>query len=179
MRLFVTSVAVVALFMGAGCSSMSSSANLRTVSHVDLDRYMGRWNVISAVPTFLEKGKVATADIYVRRPDGKIDNVFAFRKGSLSAPEETWRGIAWVTDPATNATWKVRLLWPFTAEYRVLELAPDYTSAVVASRGGKWLWVLARETTLPEPVYADVVNRLRARDLPVDQLEKVPQPAPR
>src|SRR4051812_1899538 len=110
-----------------GCSTTQTKApvSLHLVEHVDLDRYMGRWYVISNIPNFFENGKVATSDNYARRPDGKLDNIFAFRKGSFDAPEKRWEGVAWVTNTSSNAEWKVRLFWPFTSEYQIIELDPN------------------------------------------------------
>ncbi len=163
--------------LAAGCSTMTSprTPDLSTVSSLDVDRYLGRWHVIAYTPNFMERGKVATADIYARRPDGKLDAIYVFRKGSLDAPEQEWRGVAKIVDADTNAEWKVQLLWPFWADYLVLELDPDYRWAVVASRGGKWLWILARETGLPPATYADLVERIAARGLDAAKLERVPQ----
>jgi apolipoprotein D and lipocalin family protein len=109
-----------------GCASAPKAPPLRTVDYVDMDRYLGRWYVIANIPYFLEKGKVASYDTYARRPDGTLVNDFTFRKGDFSAPEKTWHGSAWVVNTQTNAEWKVRFVWPFTATYLVLELDPDY-----------------------------------------------------
>lgn len=155
--------------------SQTKKPDLSTVPSVDLDRYMGRWNVIAAMPTIFEKGKVATADIYARRPDGRLEANYAFRKGSLDAPEKEWKGVAKIVDPATNARWQVQLFWPFWADYDILELDPNYRHAVVSSRGGKWLWILARDTTLPEATYAELERRLTQRGLDPSQLVRVPQ----
>ncbi|MEO6004304.1 MAG: lipocalin family protein [Opitutus sp.] len=156
---------------------MPSPSALHSVSHVDIDRYMGRWHVISHVPYFLENGKVATSDIYGRRADGKLDAIFAFRKKSLTAPEQTWKGVAEITDTTTNAEWKVQFLWPFSATYRVLELDPDYQWAVVSNGNGKLLWVLARSTSMPDPLYDDILRRISAQGLKSGNLVKVPQPS--
>lgn len=163
----------------AGCATRPSTRSLETVPSVDLDRFMGRWNVIAHVPNFLEKGKVATADIYKRREDGRIDNIFVFRKGTIDAPEHRWNGIAWVVDPVSNARWKVRLIWPFTADYRILELDSDYQWSVVSNGDGDLVWVLARSTSLPDPVYQSIVARIHQRGLDAAKLELVPQrPSP-
>jgi len=158
-----------------GCATADLKLPLQTVPSVDLDRFMGRWNVISHVPNILEKGKVATADVYTRRPDGRIDNIFVFRKGSIDAPEKSWKGVAWVINPESNAEWKVRLFWPFTADYLILELDPDYAWAVVSNGDGGLVWVLAREASLPENVYQPILDRIHRRGLDVAKLEKVPQ----
>jgi len=175
---FVASLVVLTCF--AACSSMNSSipSNLATVSQVDLDRYMGTWRVIAYVPNFIEDGKVDTTDTYAARADGKMDNIYGFRKKSFDAPHKQWHGTAWVTNTRTRAEWKVRLLWPFTSDYLILELDPDYRWAVVASNKGKLLWVLARERTLPDSVYEDLIGRINRRGLDGTRLVKTPLQAP-
>ncbi|MCX6953857.1 MAG: lipocalin family protein [Verrucomicrobia bacterium] len=160
----------------AGCTSAPRPAPA-TVAHVDLERYSGRWYVISHVPYFLEKGKVATYDAYARRPDGKLTNDFTFRKGSFDARENTWHGTAEVVDPTTNATWKVRFIWPLSATYKVFALDPDYRWAVVGNGDASLLWVLARERQLDPAVYERALAEVRAKGIATDPLARVPQPA--
>lgn len=170
---FVAPTLVVLLV--AGCSTTSTvTPDLTTVPSVDLDRYFGRWYVIAHTPNFLENGKVAAFDSYARRADGKLDANYSFRKGSIDAPEQEWKGIATIVNATTNAEWKVQLFWPFSAEYRVLELDSNYRWAVVASRGGKWVWILARETSLPPSTYRELQQRIAARGLDAEKLKRIP-----
>lgn len=159
----------------SGCTTMTPAPDLKTVPSVDLARYMGRWNVIAYTPNFLEDGKVGSADTYLARPDGKMDNIYSFRKKTLEAPEKEWKGTAWVVNTQTNAEWKVRLLWPFTSQYLILELDPDYQWAIVASGGGKLVWVLARSTTLPEQTYLELKQMIDRRGLDASRMRLVPQ----
>jgi len=149
--------------------------DLTTVRHVDLPRYMGRWYVIAHVPNFLERDKVGTSDNYTLLPDGTLRDVFVFRKQSLDGPEKEWSGPGWVTDPATNASWKVRLFWPFAAGYHILELDPNYGWAVASTDSGGLFWVLARTTRLDTATYQEIEERLRRRRLDPGKLELVPQ----
>jgi apolipoprotein D and lipocalin family protein len=160
-----------------GCASAPKAPPLRTVAHVDLERYVGRWYVIANIPYFLEKGKVASYDTYARRPDGTLVNDFTFRKGDFDASEKTWHGSAWVVNTQTNAEWKVRFVWPFTATYLVLELDPDYRWAVVGTPGRGLLWVLARERQLDDATYAAILERIRAQGIDPAKVVKVPQPS--
>ena len=164
-------------FLFIGCASGPKSPPLRTVEHVDMDRYLGRWYVIANIPYFLEKGKVATYDTYARKPDGTLVNNFTFRKGGFDAPETTWHGSARVVNNLTNAEWKVRFLWPFTSTYLVLELDPDYRWAVVGTPGRGLLWVLSRDRQLPAVTYTAILDRIRAQGYDPAQITKVPQPA--
>jgi apolipoprotein D and lipocalin family protein len=167
----------VSIFSLAGCSIFPKSAPVRTVSYVDLNRYMGNWYVIANIPYLLENGKVASYDTYSPRADGRMNNVFTFRKGIFAAPEKSWHGMAWVVNKVSNAEWKVRFIWPLSTTYLVLELDPEYRWAVVATPGHKLLWVLARGRSLDEATYAEILKRIQARGYDVNRLAKVPQPA--
>lgn len=161
-----------------GCASTGGKPPLRTVPRVDLDRYLGRWYVIANIPYILEKGKVASYDTYGIRPDGRLQNDFTFRKGSFDAPEQTWKGVAWVHDSTTNAEWRVQFIWPFRVTYLVIDLDPDYRWAVVGHPSRNYLWVLARERTLPDDVYRGILARAAAQGYDAARITLVPQPAP-
>lgn len=169
---FVVLAAVLALL--SGCATQPP---LQTVAHVDLPRYSGRWYVIANIPYFLERGKVASYDTYALRPDGTLENNFTFRRESLSAPEVTWHGTARVTNPTTNAEWSVRFIWPFSADYRVIDLDPDYRWAVVGHPSRDLLWILARERQLPDELYQTIVQRTARQGYDPSRIAKVPQPA--
>lgn len=158
-----------------GCATVPRSP--RTVAHVDLHRYLGKWYVIANIPYFLENGKVASYDTYSMRPDGRMNNVFTFRKGSFDAPEQNWHGIAWVVDRDSNAEWRVRFIWPLYSTYLVLELDPEYRWAVVATPGHKLLWVLARERELNDVTYTEILKKIAGQGYDTNRISKVPQPA--
>ncbi|MEO6875743.1 MAG: lipocalin family protein [Opitutaceae bacterium] len=145
---------------------------------MDLDRYVGRWYVISHVPYFLERGKVASYDTYGRRPDGLLTNDFTFRPGSLTASEKTWHGKAEIVDHDTNATWKVSFIWPFSVTYKIFALDPDYRWSVVGTKDAGLLWVLARERHITPELYASIVRQLQEAGIATDGLATVPQPLP-
>ena len=166
---------LLALILFSGCTTMTNPP-LRTVPHVDLDRYSGRWYVIANIPYFLEKGKVASYDTYAKRPDGKLDNIFTFRKGGFEAPEKSWHGTAEVTNTVTNAEWKVGFIWPVTSTYLVLELDPDYRWAVVGTPGRGLLWILARERHLSTADYEHILGLIGKQGYDRTKIVPVPQP---
>jgi apolipoprotein D and lipocalin family protein len=148
---------------------------LQTVSKVDLQRYVGDWYVFAHIPYSLEKGKVGTLDRYALRPDGRMDNIFLFRRGSLDAPLEQWKGVAWVHDKETNAEWRVQFIWPLRVPYLVIELDPEYQWSVVGYPNRKLAWVLSRKPTLDDKTYADILKRLAKHGYDPARLVKVPQ----
>lgn len=160
-----------------GCASTSEKTPLRTVDHVDLDHYLGRWYVIANIPYFFENGKVASYDTYTRRSDGKLGNNFTFRKGSFDAPEKTWHGTAEVVNTETNAEWKIQFVWPISSTLLVLELDPDYEWAVVGTPNRSLLWILARDRQLSDETYDAILKRIGAQGYDPNKIAKVPQSA--
>lgn len=148
---------------------------LKTVDHVDLNRYVGDWYVFAHIPYSLEKGKVGTLDRYAIRPDGKMDNIFLFRRGSLEAPLESWNGVAWVHNKETNAEWRVQFVWPLRVPYLIIDLDKDYQWSVIGYPSRKLAWVLSRKPVLDEATYAGILQRLKAQGYDETLLKKVPQ----
>jgi apolipoprotein D and lipocalin family protein len=167
--------ALIALL--AGCSTTPARPPLKTVAHIDLLRFMGDWHVFANIPYALERGKVGTFDRYALRPDGRIQNSFFFRRGSLDAPLKEWRGIAWVHDKTSNAEWRVQFIWPLRVPFLVIDLDPQYQWAVIGHPSRKLAWVLTRKTTLAEGTYHSILKRLKEQGYDASLLRQVPQRA--
>jgi len=194
LALLKTSVALALIALGSGgCATSTHTTTamktnaaqpLRTVPQVDLPRYMGDWRVIANIPYFAEKGCLDSIETYRLRPDGKIDNIFTFRKKSFDAPQSQVRALARVFDPKTNAEWRITFFKIITAKYLILDLDPDYRWTVVGHPSRNYGWIMAREKTLPDATYAAILKRLAAQGYDPAKFEKVPQlpsqlPAPR
>ncbi len=157
------------------CSTAPPKPLLKTVEHIDLPRFMGDWYVFAHIPYSLEAGKVGTFDRYALRPDGRIQNSFLFRRGTLDAPLEEWKGVAWVHDKKSNAEWRVQFIWPFRVPFLVIDLDPNYQWAVIGYPSRKLAWVLTRKTMLNEATYRGILKRLQAQGYDPGLLKKVPQ----
>lgn len=173
-------VAVPLVALGAilaGCSMMGNKQPpLRTVSHVDLPRYMGHWRVIAEIPYFAERGGVDSVESYALLPDGSISNWFTMRKGSFSAPEKKVTAHAYVVNTQTNAEWKVKFFGGLiTAPYLVIDLDPNYQWTVVGYPSRKYGWIMAREKTMPDATYKAILKRLAEQGYDPAKFQKVPQ----
>ncbi len=165
---------LLSLLSLSSCTSMKP-APLQTVPQVDLKRYVGDWYVFANIPYSLEKGKVGTLDRYALRPDGKMDNIFLFRRGSLDAPLEQWKGVAWVHNKTTNAEWRVQFVWPLRVPYLIIDLDPDYQWSVIGYPNRKLAWVLSRKPGLDEATYRGIQERMAKQGYDTRLLAKVPQ----
>jgi len=113
-----------------GMGIASDQQALKTVSQVDLDRYLGTWYEIARLPNWFQDqcaGDV-TAE-YKRLDDGKTQVINRCRDGKGQMDEAN--GVARVVDASTNAKLEVsfvsvfgwRLFW---VDYWILDLGEDY-----------------------------------------------------
>jgi apolipoprotein D and lipocalin family protein len=177
MRPITRTLLLPGLLLLAACASTGGTtmAPLTTTAQVDLDRYMGTWWVIANIPYFGEKGKLASADHYALREDGRIDNVFTYRKG-FDKPEKSMNGLATVVPGTNNAQWEIAFFWGLLkADYLVLEVAPDYSWALIGHPKRNMAWVFSREPGMPADQYEQLRARFANYGYDPSRLQRVPQ----
>jgi len=107
-----------------------SKASLQTVPNVDLTRYVGRWYEIARYPAWFEKDCASDVTAtYTALSGGKIEVLNECRQADGQVKRS--KGTARVVDKRTNAKLKVTFFWPFSGNYWIIDLAPDYSYAVV------------------------------------------------
>ncbi len=149
---------------------------VRTVPYVDLSRYLGRWYEISSFPQRFAKGCTGTRATYTANDDGTIGVLNECFLDSLDGEPKVARGKAKVVDTQSNSKLKVSFFWPFYGDYWIIDLGENYEYAVVGSPDREYLWVLSRETTLDETVYAEILHRVAEQGFDVSRLVKMLQP---
>lgn len=149
---------------------------LEVVPHLDLEKYLGTWYEIASIPYGPQKNCVAVTATYSSRKDGGIEVVNRCRVGTLDGRHRSIRGKAWVVDPATNAKLKVSFFWPFSGDYWVIELDPEYRYAVVGHPSRDYLWVLSRSPRMEEAMYRKLLRKVERKGYDVNRLVKTPQP---
>jgi apolipoprotein D and lipocalin family protein len=154
-------VAATGIALAAAADGESQAVGpLHTVDTVDLQRYLGTWYEIARYPNRFERDCDSnTTAQYSRRNDGRIEVVNSCRKPS--GKTKSVRGVAKVVDPITNAKLKVTFFWPFTGNYWVLALGPDYQYAIVGEPSRKYLWVLSRTPQLDRETYRAILDRIK------------------
>lgn len=158
-------------------SGCATKPPLKAVDYVDLPRFMRDWWVIANIPYFLERDTYDSKDTYRPRPDGKMDNIFSYKKGSFDAPVKTMSGVAWVVDKKSNAEWRVQFLWPIALPYYVIYLDPDYRFMAVGHPSRDYGWVMARDKRMTDADYDAVLKTMAAQGYDTARFRKVPQSA--
>lgn len=162
------------VFMLVGCAS--DYVPLDTVNHVNIQRYMGKWYEIASFPTWFQKDCTGTTAEYSLKPDGKVSVLNRCFKLSLSGEEDQANGTAYVVDTTTNAKLKVSFFWPFSGDYWIIELADDYSYAVVGHPNREYLWILSRSPVMSQQTYDMLLEKVKAKGFDVSKLNKTLQP---
>ena len=165
------------LTTAAGCAGVSGVEPRGLAADalpIDLDRFMGDWYVVAHIPTPTEAEAFEAVERYALREDGTIEVRFLFCEGGFDGPAETVEMTGWVHDPATNAEWRVRPLWPLALQYQISELDPAYQRTVVVNPGGGYAWVMARQREIPEAELESIVERLARDGYETARLRRVP-----
>ena len=137
---------------------------LETVKNLDIEKFMGKWYVISAIPSFVEKNCINAYDIYTLNDDGTVDIKYYAEKNGKPFKISQKGTIA---DTVNNSTWRISFpdYWiPFyTAPYEVVILEPkNYDYMVVGYPGNSFGWVMARSKIMDQKIYEDIMDRLES-----------------
>jgi apolipoprotein D and lipocalin family protein len=170
MKLLYLALAVT--FLG-GCAA--KGPEMKTVDHVDLERFMGPWYVIANIPTFLEKGAHNAVENYSLNSDGTIATKFTFRKDGFDGKLKEYNPKGFVRDDESNALWGMRFIWPIKADYRIVYLDEDYKQTVIGRQERDYVWIMARTPTISDNDYDKLVAFVESLGYDISKLERVPQ----
>jgi apolipoprotein D and lipocalin family protein len=143
-----------------GLNASTTQQPLSTVSSVDLKRYVGTWYEIARYPNRFQRK--CTGDVtakYALRDDGKVDVLNSCSEGGKLNQA---KGTAKVADSQTNSKLRVTFFWPFYGDYWILDLAPDYSYAVVGEPKRQYLWILSRSPRMDAPTYDKLLEKIRS-----------------
>ena len=149
------------------------------VEDLDVERYMGIWYAVASIPTTFERACAqGTTAEYHLLADGRIEvtNTCFREDGTAFATV----GRAWVPDTSEPAKLKVSFVrfsnrWLFPGDYWVLDLAPDYSYAVVGHPLRRYGWILSRSPTLPEATLDGILERLGAKGYDWNDFQRIDQ----
>jgi len=161
----------VLLLVLSGCQTMKP---IHTVDKVDLNRFMGDWYVIASIPTFIEKDAFNAIESYRLDDDGTVATTFKFNKGSFDGPLKKYHARGYVRDKGSNAVWGMQFIWPFKAEYKIIFLSEDYSQTVIGRTKRDYVWIMAREKTIPADEYEEILKFLQEQDYNLENISKVP-----
>lgn len=131
------------------CATIPKGAT--AVKPFNKEKYLGKWYEIARLDFKFERNLNNTTAHYSIRKDGKIkvDN-----KG-FNTKTKKWEqaiGKAKFVENEKIAKLKVSFFGPFYSGYNVVAIDTDYKYALIFGKNLKYMWILSRETTIPENI---------------------------
>lgn len=142
---------------------------LKPVQNFEAASYLGTWFEIARLDHSFERGLSDVSATYSRRDDGGIDVLNRGFEASTGKWQEAY-GRAYFLDNPGVASLKVTFFWPFYGGYHVIALDPGYRYAMIAGPSREYLWILARDKQLPQPVLEKLLAQAKASGFATDQL---------
>jgi apolipoprotein D and lipocalin family protein len=151
------------------------SQTLQTVPFVDLKKYSGKWYEIASYPQRFQKGCHCTTAEYTATDKDYVIVENRCNKDSVTGKQSYIKGKAFIEKNSGNAKLKVQFFWPFTGKYWIIDLADDYSYAVVGHPNRNYLWILSREPKMKEEIYLQILSRIKDKGFDLSKIQKTVQ----
>ena len=144
------------------------------ISGFELERYLGTWYEIARMDHSFERGMSQVTANYSLKENGDVQVInkgYVKEKGKW----KTANGTARFKGAPDVAALKVTFFWPFYGGYHVVELAEDYSYALIAGDSPKYLWILSRTPEISEEIWQLLIQRASALGYATSELIIVDQ----
>jgi apolipoprotein D and lipocalin family protein len=131
------------------CTSIPKGAT--AVINFHKEKYLGKWYEIARLDFKYERNLNNTTAEYSLNDNGTIGVI---NKG-YNTKKDKWEqatGKAKFVRSDTIAMLKVSFFGPFYSGYNVIAIDDQYRYALVAGKNLKYLWILSRQTTVPDKI---------------------------
>ena len=148
---------------------------METVKNLDIDKFMGKWYVISNIPNFIEDNATDAYDEYTLNSDGTIEIFYHALKDNNSI---TMKQRAKVIDKENNSEWRLKLTSPcipfLRFPYKVIILDNKYEYMVVGYPKNKYGWIMSRNKKMDDDLYKEILTNLELKfGYNIEQFKKV------
>jgi apolipoprotein D and lipocalin family protein len=148
---------------------------IKPVDKVNIERFMGDWYVIAAIPTFIETESFNAIENYQLNVDGTIATTFTYYKGGFDGPLKTYQPKGFIVPNTGNAIWGMQFIWPIKADYRIAYLDESYQHTIIARNARDYVWIMARTPQITDVKYDELISFVRELGYDVSNMRKVPQ----
>ncbi|MBB3058970.1 lipocalin family protein [Mucilaginibacter gotjawali] len=153
----------------AACLSLfSGGVPNKTVSKVDLKNFSGTWYSLYSIPTLFDKGSRETTTHYNLNSDGYYDVATTCRDEDNKI--RTIHSKIFPDKNTRDGQMKAQFIWPIKVDYWLIDLAPDYSWAVVGHPDYRFLFIMSRKPHMDKKLYDEIVARCKAMGYPVEKL---------
>lgn len=171
----LVSFSILILSLVAIGGTQAQNIDKTTVKKVDLEKYMGKWYEIARYDHSFERDLVGVTATYSLLPNDRIRVVNEGYKHTLNGSLKSAVGKAKVPDMNEPGKLKVSFFLWFYSDYYILELAEDYSYALIGSSSDNYLWILSRTPVLPEVTLKQILDKAQKRGYDTEKLIFVKQ----
>jgi apolipoprotein D and lipocalin family protein len=154
---------------------VSVAQPLQTVPFVDLKKYAGKWYEIASFPQWFQKGCTGTTAEYTITDQGYVLVENRCNKDSIRGKQSYSKGKAFVVKNTGNAKLNVQFFWPFKGKYWIIDLAEDYSYAVVGHPDKKYLWILSRTPEMSDTIYREIISKIKDKGFDIAKIKTTKQ----
>ena len=160
-------ITLTALFALSGCAGLPEG--IEPVEDFELEPYLLTWYEIARLDHRFERGLTNVTANYSLREDGGVkvlNRGYQEKKGEWDEAE----GKAYFVGESDTGQLKVSFFGPFYGAYNVFELGENYEYSMVAGPNRSYLWILARESTLPQSTLDELLSKAEAAGFDTSEL---------
>ena len=166
------------LFLLGLCGCVQIPEGLNAVRGFEVERYLGAWYEIARLDHSFERGLIQVNANYSLNEDGSLRVVNRGFDPKMNKWKQVTGRAYFVAEPDLGRL-KVSFFWPFYGGYNILVLdESQYAYALVCGNSRDYLWILARQPVLPEPVLASLIKKAKDLGFDTEALIYVPQENP-
>lgn len=153
-------IGIVSIFTLNSCLGIPKGATV--VKPFNKVEYLGKWYEIARIDSWFEHNLNNTTAHYSVNADGSIR---VYNRG-YNFKTNKWKqviGKAKFIGDNNKGQLKVSFFGPFYSSYNVIALDSSYKYALVAGKNLRYLWILSRETSIPEDIkqkYISIAKKL-------------------
>ncbi len=154
---------------------------LKVIPSVDMQKYKGTWYEIARLPNSFQNDCAGDVTATYSLDEDGIEVVNRCRKVNGEMSEVKGR-VRRASEEEPNTKLKVRFAPAFLSflsfvwgDYWIIDLAPDYSYAVIGEPKRKYLWILGRTKKLDEGVLNGILERIRQNGYDTNKLSMTNQ----
>jgi apolipoprotein D and lipocalin family protein len=141
----------------------------KPVTKVDLNKFSGKWYSLYSIPTMFDKGTKETTTTYTLNKDGYYNVITVAKKGEDNEVK-TYKSKLFPEKNDNAADMRAQFVWPIKVDYWIIDIADDYSYAVVGHPDYKFLFIMSRKPSMPADEYNKIVAKCKAMGYPVEKL---------
>lgn len=155
--------------------SCARASYVTTVDKVDLSLYVGKWFEVAAIPQIFQSKCIANTTAEYSFAEQNLIQVIN-SCDTQNGYREVAEGRAMVVDNGSNSKLKVTFvnlfnswIFPLGGNYWIVDLAPDYSYALIGDPKAKYAWILSRKPVLDINIYKN--SEIKYKSLGYDTCE--------